>query len=109
VANVERDFDDGGPIRTGEPRAARSGERHHLTVLFCALVEFDQHREAARSSEWWEIVGNYHCAAAQLIERFGGHIAQCLDDGVMPFSAGRKRTRTMQSVGPRPDCSIEPL
>jgi hypothetical protein len=28
-----------------------------------------------------EIVADYHCAAAQAIERYGGHVAQYLGDG----------------------------
>ena len=31
------------------------------------------------------MVGGYHHAAAQAIERFGGHVAQYLGDGVMAF------------------------
>jgi len=35
--------------------------------------------------DWREIVANYHRAAAQAIERFGGHVAQYLGDGVMAY------------------------
>ncbi len=35
--------------------------------------------------EWREVVAGYHHAAAQAIERFGGHVAQYLGDGVMAF------------------------
>ena len=35
--------------------------------------------------EWREIVAGYHRAAAQAIERFGGHVAQYLGDGVMAY------------------------
>ena len=31
------------------------------------------------------MVGEYHRAAAQAIERFGGHVAQYLGDGVMAY------------------------
>jgi class 3 adenylate cyclase len=35
--------------------------------------------------EWREIVAEYHHAAAHAIERFGGHVAQYLGDGVMAY------------------------
>jgi class 3 adenylate cyclase len=35
--------------------------------------------------EWREIIAEYHRAAAQAIERFGGHVAQYLGDGVMAY------------------------
>jgi class 3 adenylate cyclase len=35
--------------------------------------------------EWRAVVADYHRAAAQAIERFGGHVAQYLGDGVMAY------------------------
>jgi class 3 adenylate cyclase len=59
------------------------GERRHLTVLFCDLVGSTEIARHLDPEEWREIVSEYHRAAAQAIERFGGHVAQYLGDGVM--------------------------
>ena len=64
---------------------AVEGERRHLTVLFCDLVGSTEIASHLDPEEWREIVGEYHRAAAQAIERFGGHVAQYLGDGVMAY------------------------
>jgi class 3 adenylate cyclase len=53
--------------------------------LFCDLVGSTEIASHLDPEEWREIVGAYHRAAAQAIERFGGHVAQYLGDGVMAF------------------------
>ncbi len=64
---------------------AVEGERRHLTVLFCDLVGSTEIAGHLDPEEWREIVAGYHRAAAQAIERFGGHVAQYLGDGVMAY------------------------
>ena len=64
---------------------AIEGERRHLTVLFCDLVGSTEIASHLDPEEWREIVAGYHRAAAQAIERFGGHVAQYLGDGVMAY------------------------
>ena len=66
-------------------RQAAQGERRHLTVLFCDLVGSTEMASHLDPEEWREIVAGYHRAAAQAIERFGGHVAQYLGDGVMAY------------------------
>jgi len=66
-------------------RDGGAGERRHLTVLFCDLVGSTEIASRLDPEEWREIVGEYHRAAAQAIERFGGHVAQYLGDGVMAY------------------------
>src|ERR1700726_2801723 len=56
--------------------ASAAGERRHLTVLFCDLVGSTEIAAQLDPEQWREIVGEYHRAAAQAIERFGGHGAQ---------------------------------
>src|SRR5216683_515379 len=68
-----------------EPRNDLAGERRHLTVLFCDLVGSTEIAGHLDPEEWREIVADYHRAAAQAIERFGGHVAQYLGDGVMAY------------------------
>ena len=61
-----------------ESRKDLAGERRHLTVLFCDLVGSTEIASHLDPEEWREIVAGYHHAAAQAIERFGGHVAQYL-------------------------------
>ena len=87
-------IDAAGPLRGAEPRGGTTeprgrsltgGERRHLTVLFCDLVNSTSLAAQLDPEEWREIVADYHRAAAQAIERFGGHVAQYLGDGVMAY------------------------
>ncbi|MGA8059272.1 MAG: adenylate/guanylate cyclase domain-containing protein, partial [Candidatus Binataceae bacterium] len=54
-------------------------------MLFCDLVGSTEIASRLDPEEWREIVGEYHRASAQAIERFGGHVAQYLGDGVMAY------------------------
>jgi class 3 adenylate cyclase len=53
--------------------------------LFCDLVNSTSLAARLDPEEWREIVAGYHYAAAQAIERFGGHVAQYLGDGMMAY------------------------
>jgi predicted ATPase/class 3 adenylate cyclase/ribosomal protein L40E len=68
-----------------EPSNDLAGERRHLTVLFCDLVGSTEIASRLDPEEWRDVVANYHRAAAQAIERFGGSVAQYLGDGVMAY------------------------
>ncbi|MBV8770745.1 MAG: AAA family ATPase [Deltaproteobacteria bacterium] len=71
---------------TAEPRHGRlTGERRHLTVLFCDLVRSTEIAAQLDPEEWRELVGAYHRAAAEAVTRYGGHVAQYLGDGVMGY------------------------
>jgi class 3 adenylate cyclase len=54
-------------------------------VFFCDLVGSTEIASHLDPEEWREVVAGYHRVAAQAIERFGGHVAQYLGDGVMAF------------------------
>src|SRR5713226_3201300 len=71
--------------RPAEPHDGLTGERRHLTVLFCDLVNSTNIAAQLDPEEWREIVADYQRAAAQAIERFGGHVAQYQGDGVMAY------------------------
>ena len=64
-------------------RADLSGERRHLTVLFCDLVGSTAIVAQLDPEEWRETVSEYHRVAADAITRFGGHVVKYLGDGVM--------------------------
>jgi len=67
-----------------ESRAGPTGERRHLTVLFCDLT--NSSRMAQHDpEEWWEIVADYQRATTQAIERNGGQVGQYRGAGVIAY------------------------
>ena len=62
-----------------------SGERRHLTVIFCDLVNSTSIAAQLDPEEWREMVGTYHRASTEAITRYSGHIAKYLGDGVMAY------------------------
>src|ERR1700730_13897454 len=72
-----------GGLETRSP--SRSGERRHLTVLFCDLVGSTELAAQLDPEEWQQTVAAYHCAAAKAVGRFGGEVAKYLGDGVMAY------------------------
>ena len=62
-----------------------AGERRHLTVLFCDLVNSTALASRMDPEDWREAVAAYHRAATEAITRFGGYVAKYLGDGVMAF------------------------
>jgi class 3 adenylate cyclase/tetratricopeptide (TPR) repeat protein len=72
----------GSPV---EPRGPQDGERRQLTVAFCDLVGSTEFAARLDPEEWRDLVRGYHAAAADVIARFGGHVAQYLGDGVLAW------------------------
>jgi class 3 adenylate cyclase len=74
------------PLRTAtEASRTPDGERRHLTVLFCDLVDSTVLASQMDPEDWRTAVAAYHRVAAEAISRFGGHVAKYLGDGVMAF------------------------
>src|SRR5580698_2146108 len=65
--------------------SSHEGERRRLSVLFCDLVGSTAIASRLDPEEWRETVRGYQSVAADAINRFGGHVAQYLGDGVMAF------------------------
>src|SRR5262245_25640907 len=75
-----------GSTRAPSPDAALpAGERRQLTVLFCDLVGSTPLAQQLDPEEWRYMVAQYHKAAAGAVERFGGHVAQYLGDGLLVY------------------------
>ena len=72
-------------VEKGAGRASLSGERRHLTVLFCDLVGSTRIATQLDPEEWREIVASYHRATAEAITRYSGNVAKYLGDGVMAY------------------------
>src|SRR5438034_198606 len=60
-------------------------ERRQLTVLFCDLVDSTVLASQLDPEDLREVVRPYHAACAEVIERFDGHIAQYLGDGLLVY------------------------
>ena len=60
-------------------------ERRQLTVMFCDIVGATDLSERLDPEEFRKIVRAYPQACAEVIERFDGHIAQYLGDGLLVY------------------------
>jgi predicted ATPase/class 3 adenylate cyclase len=68
----------------GAPEAG-DGERRQLTVMFCDLVGSTALAGRLDPEELREHVRAYQAAGAEVIERFEGHVAQYLGDGLLVY------------------------
>ena len=73
---------DGPPIIA---RALATGERRHLIVMFCDLVGSTEIAARLDAEEWRDILADYHRAVANVVTRFGGHVAKNLGDGALVY------------------------
>jgi class 3 adenylate cyclase/tetratricopeptide (TPR) repeat protein len=71
------------PSPTG-PRTPEA-ERRQLTVLFCDLVDSTVLASRLDPEEWREVVPAYQSTCAAVIQRYDGHIAQYLGDGLLVY------------------------
>jgi len=67
-----------------EPRGPEA-ERRQLTVLFCDLVDSTVLASQLDPEEWREVVRAYQSTCAAVIQRYDGHIAQYLGDGLLVY------------------------
>jgi class 3 adenylate cyclase len=66
---------------TAAPEAA--GERRHVTVMFCDLVDSTGIASKLDAEEWRDLVGAYLEAASAAVTDMGGKVAKKLGDGLM--------------------------
>src|SRR5215831_6982102 len=71
-----------GPPTPPQPPGA---ERRQLTVLFCDLVDSTALAGRLDPEDLREIVRAYQQTGAEVIQRFEGHIAQYLGDGLLVY------------------------
>jgi class 3 adenylate cyclase len=67
-----------------EPRTPEA-ERRQLTVLFCDLVDSTVLAAQLDPEDWREVVRAYQATCAEVIQRYEGHIAQYLGDGLLVY------------------------
>jgi class 3 adenylate cyclase/predicted ATPase len=76
----------GDKIAAPEPaRIFHEAERRQLTVMFCDLVGSTALSGGLDPEELREVVRAYQRASAEVIERYEGHIAQYLGDGLLVY------------------------
>ena len=59
------------------------GERRHVTVMFCDLVDSTGISAKLDAEEWRDLVGAYLDAALTAVTEMGGNVAKKLSDGLM--------------------------
>jgi class 3 adenylate cyclase len=62
-----------------------SAERRQLTVMFCDLVGSTALSEQLDPEEYREVVRTYQETCTTVIQRYDGHIAQHLGDGILAY------------------------
>src|SRR5882762_6239197 len=70
------------PLSTAAPPDA---ERRQLTVMFCDLVDSTQLSAQLDPEDYRDVVRAYHTACTEVIQRYDGHIAQLLGDGLLVY------------------------
>ncbi len=64
---------------------AEDGERRHLTVLFCDIVDSTDIAARLDAEQWHDIAAQYQRAAADQVRKFAGHVAKYLGDGLIAY------------------------
>src|SRR6266436_7806136 len=71
-----------------EPRPTApppDAERRQLTVMFCDLVDSTKLSSQLDPEEYRDVVRAYQTACTEVIQRYDGHIAQLLGDGLLVY------------------------
>jgi class 3 adenylate cyclase len=70
-------------VPTAEPTMKVAGERRHVTVMFCDLVDSTGIAAKLDAEEWRDLVGAYLDAASAAVTEMGGKVAKKLGEGLM--------------------------
>jgi class 3 adenylate cyclase len=76
------------PAQMHTPPAARpipEAERRQLTVLFCDLVDSTRLAQQLDPEDLRQVVLAYQATCVEVLQRFDGHIAQYLGDGLLVY------------------------
>jgi class 3 adenylate cyclase/predicted ATPase len=67
------------------PQDAREGERRHLTVMFCDLVDSTAMSAQLDPEDLRRVLAAYQTASAEMIEGFDGYLARYMGDGILAY------------------------
>src|SRR5262249_17481102 len=70
------------PVVSSSPHEA---ERRQLTVMFCDLVDSTKLSSQLDPEDWRDVVRAYQRVCTEVIQRYDGHIAQLLGDGLLVY------------------------
>jgi class 3 adenylate cyclase len=74
------------PLEIDRPGPAQTEpERRQLTVMFCDLVGSTRLSQQLDPEELHQVVGAYQAVCVAVIDRFEGHVAQYLGDGLLVY------------------------
>jgi class 3 adenylate cyclase/tetratricopeptide (TPR) repeat protein len=85
------------PARSGQAKLKRprvapppeqqvpGGERRHLTVMFCDLVDSTALSTQLDPEDLRHVLAAYQAACAEMVERFEGHVARYSGDGILIY------------------------
>src|SRR5262245_4490014 len=81
--------DDASRDVVSPPTTVRStdAERRQLTVIFCDLVDSTKLSSQLDPEDWRDVVRAYQQVCTEVIQRYDGHIAQLLGDGLLVYFA----------------------
>ncbi len=68
-----------------DDHSARESERRQITVMFCDLVNSTQISTGMDPEQFHDLIRKYQEMTARVIQRFDGHIAQYLGDGIVVY------------------------
>src|SRR3977135_1223570 len=60
-------------------------ERRQLTVMFCDLVDSTKLSSRLDPEDWRDVVRAYQTACTEVVQRYDGHVAQLLGDGLLVY------------------------
>jgi class 3 adenylate cyclase len=68
-----------------DPAASREAERRQLTVMFVDLVGSTELSAGLDPEDMGHVIRAYQGACTEVIERWGGHVAKLMGDGVLAY------------------------
>src|SRR5262245_21669946 len=74
-----------GPAASPAPEDSGQTGRRQLTVMFCDLADSTVLAGRLDAEDLREVIRSYQATAAKVVERFAGHIAQFLGDGLLVY------------------------
>jgi class 3 adenylate cyclase len=74
-----------GPTATEASTPRAEAERRQLTVMFCDLVGSTALSSQLDPEDFGQVIRAYHGACAGVVERWGGHVAKYMGDGVLAY------------------------
>lgn len=74
-----------GPLSPAALETSRTGERRQLTIMFCDVVDSTVLAQQMDPEDWREVIESCLEGAADVVRRWGGHVARSLGDGLLVY------------------------